>query len=70
MTRIRLFFAALFAAMGLLTVVQMPGASAAIVHAEIGENGTPSTPPAAGSGELLHLCLTIRAAGSHNCIDI
>jgi len=56
--------------MGLLTVVQMPTASAVIVHAEIGENGTPSTPPQAGTGEILHLCLTIRAASSTNCLDI
>jgi hypothetical protein len=71
-TRVRMFLAAILAALGLLTFVHTPAANAVIAHIEIGEEGldpnAPPPPPPAGA--LLSLCITIRAAGSTNCIAL
>ena len=71
MSRIRMFIAAVVAAFGLLTVMHTPAANAIIVHAEVLEGVDPSSPPPPPEkGDLLSLCLTIRAAASTNCISI
>jgi hypothetical protein len=69
-----MFVAALVAAFGLMTFVVTPAADAIVIHVEVAEGGIDpnAPPPEPTTGQIVNLCLTVRAYSPNpvGCISI